>query len=153
MISHTLNSILDNCNKRFIPWFTSSSYQLQCIQDLKLIRVISNYMKNVLIYQFKPTHNWYVQKIKIKYGRIWKTNMIFLFDSYDSIYDLVRPFYHMNGRFQSKIKTVNRLLYDCIAYFWGTDLRFLFYFDWGDSKDTWRAVLRTSLIKTFCTAN
>lgn len=88
MISHTLNSILDNCNKRFIPWFTSSSYQLQCMQDLKLIRVTSNYKKNVLIYQFDPTPNWYVQKIKIKYGRIWKTNMIFLFDSY-SINDLV----------------------------------------------------------------
>lgn len=88
MISHTLNSILDNCNKRFIPWFTSSSYQLQCMQDLKLIRVTSKYMKNVLIYQFDPTPNWYAQKIKIKYGRIWKTNMIFLFDPY-SIYDLV----------------------------------------------------------------
>lgn len=50
----------------------------------------------------------------------------------------------------TKIRTVNPLLYDCIAYFWGTDLRFLFYLDWGDSKDTWRAVLRTSLIKT-CT--
>lgn len=88
MISHTLNSILDNCNKRFIPWFTSSSYQLQCMQDLKLIRVTSKYMKNVLIYQFDPTPNWYVQKIKIRYGRIWKTNMIFLFDPY-SINDLV----------------------------------------------------------------
>lgn len=26
-----------------------------CMQDLKLIRVTSNYMKNLLIYQFDPT--------------------------------------------------------------------------------------------------
>lgn len=36
----------------------------------------------------------------------------------------------------TKIRTVNPLLYDYIAYCRGADLRFLFYLDWGDSKDT-----------------